>query len=115
MFVELARLKHKMVSNDKLEGENIMKWLEVIKLRAAGNSESLLEEFLAPVAKIDQNRGFVEMKIYRHAALENDLSVHLHWNSEWPEQNGSILGLRLAQALKELGLIDYSIWIEEQK
>ncbi len=90
-----------------------MKWLEVIKLRSAESGEGLLEGLLRPMAEIGQS-GLVEMKTYRHAALETDLSVHLHWESERPEQNGSTLGLRLVQALKEFGLIDYSIWIEEE-
>ena len=89
-----------------------MKWLEIIKLRSAESDEGLLGEFLRSVAKVSQS-GLVEMKTYRHAALETDLSVHLHWDSERPEQNGSALGLRLAQALKERGLTDHSIWIEE--
>ena len=91
-----------------------MKWLEIIKLRSAGKDSELLEEFLLSIDKLGQS-GLVEMKTYRHAALETDLSVHLHWESEQPEQNGSTLGLRLAQALKEFGLIDHSIWIEEEK
>jgi hypothetical protein len=97
------------------DGENMMKWLEVIKLRAAGNDYGLLEELFREMNKAGQKRGLVEIKTYRHAALETDLSVHLHWKSERPEQNGSALGLRLAQAFKEFGLIDHSIWIEEQK
>ena len=91
-----------------------MKWLEVIKLRSAGGSLGLLEELLLPISGSNQ-RGLVEMKTYRHAALETDLSVHLHWNSEMPEPTGSALGLRLAQALKEFGLVDHSVWVEENK
>jgi hypothetical protein len=41
--------------------------------------------------------------------------VHLYWDSERLEQNGSALGIRLAQALKEFGLTDHSVWIEEEK
>jgi len=93
----------------------MMKWLEVIKLRAAGNGEGLLEELFREMNKAGQKRGLVEIRTYRHAALETDLSVHLHWESDRPDQNGSLLGLRLVQALKEFGLIDHSIWIEEQK
>ncbi|KPK90367.1 MAG: hypothetical protein AMJ94_09555 [Deltaproteobacteria bacterium SM23_61] len=91
-----------------------MKWLEVIKLRSAGGSLGLLEELLLPLSESDP-RGLVEMKTYRHAVLETDLSVHLHWNSEMPEPNGSALGLRLAQALKEFGLVDHSVWVDNKK
>jgi hypothetical protein len=92
----------------------MVKWLEVIKLRSAGKSPALLEELLQSMAQIKQS-GLVEMKTYRHADLETDLSIHLHWESEGPAQNGSALGLRLAQAFKEFGLIDHSTWIEKGK
>ena len=93
----------------------MMRWLELIKLRAAGNGEGLLDELFRQMANAGRDRGLVEIKTYRHAALETDLSLHLHWESERLEQNGSALGIRLAQALKEFGLIDYSIWVEEEK
>ena len=91
-----------------------MKWLEVIKLRSAGNNSGLLKELLLSIDKLSQSE-LVEMKTYHHAALETDLSIHLHWKSGRPEQNGSALGHRLAQALKEFGLMDHSIWIEEER
>jgi hypothetical protein len=91
-----------------------MRWIEIIKLRSAGKGSGLLEELPLPMGEFIQN-GVVEMKIYRHAALDTDLSVHLHWKSEWPEQNGSPLGLHLAQVFKDFGLVDHSIWIEEER
>ena len=91
-----------------------MKWLEVIKLRSAGNDSELLKELLMSFEKPSQP-ALVEMKTYYHVSLETDLSVHLHWESGRPEQNGSALGLRLAQSLKEFGLIDHSVWIEKEK
>jgi len=91
-----------------------MKWLEVIKLRSAGKNSEPLKELLLSFDKFSQP-ALVEMKTYHHAALETDLSVHLHWESGRLEQNGSSLGLRLAQALKEFGLVDHSIWIEKEK
>jgi len=91
-----------------------MRWLEVIKLRSAERGDGLLQGLLRPMSKVSES-GLVEIKTYRHAALETDLSVHLHWDSEMADQSGSVLGLRLAQALRELGLTDHSIWIEEGK
>ncbi len=88
-----------------------MKWLEVIKLRAAGKGERLLEKFVLSVDEASKN-GLVEMKTYYHAALETDLSLHLYWESEKLGQSGSAFGLRLAQSLKDFGLVDHSIWIE---
>ncbi len=92
-----------------------MRWLELIKLRGVGIGEGLLEDLFREMNDAGQNRGLVEIKTYRHAALETDLSLHLHWESERPELNGSALGLRLAQALRDFGLIDHSIWVEGQE
>jgi hypothetical protein len=91
-----------------------MKWLEVIRLRSAGKGSALLDELLMSMTQTGQS-GLVEIKTYRHAALNTDLSLHLYWKSDRPEQNGSALGLRLAQALKEFGLVDHSIWAENKK
>ncbi len=91
-----------------------MKWLEVIKLRSAEKDSRSMEELLLSVRKFIQN-GLVETKIFRHAALESDWSIHLRWESERPERNGSPLGLHLDRALKEFGLIDHSVWVEEEK
>jgi len=91
-----------------------MKWLEVIKIRSAGENSRLREEFLLPMAQSSLD-GRVEIQIYRHAALETDFNVHLRWESKRPEQNGSALGLRLAQAFKEFGLVDHSVWVEQER
>ena len=91
-----------------------MKWLEVIKLRSARKDPEFLKELLASIDEFSQS-GLVGMKTYHHAALETDLGIHLHWESEKLEQNGSTIGLHLAQALREFGLIDHSIWVENEK
>jgi hypothetical protein len=95
-------------------GTYTMKWLEVIKLRSAGKDSRLLEELLLSIDEFNQN-GLIEIKTFRHATVESDWSIHLHWESKRLEQNGSSLGLRLAQAFKEFGLVDHSVWIEEEK
>ena len=56
-----------------------MKWLEIIKLRSAGNGDGLRAELLRFIAEVDQEGGSVSIKAFRHAALESDLSVHLRW------------------------------------
>ena len=45
--------------------------------------------------------------------LTDKKMIYLHWESERTELNGNALSLRLVQALKEFGLIDHSLWIEE--
>ena len=89
-----------------------MKWIEIIKLRSAGKAPEPLKRLLSEKTRHDQ-KGLLEIKIYRHAEWETDWTMHLHWETEQPEKNGSALGLHLSQALKEFGLIDHSISIEE--
>lgn len=89
-----------------------MKWVEIIKLRCAGKAPEPLQAFLTVIAGNAQP-GLTEMRIYRHAAWETDWSLHLHWESGELEQDGSELGLRLSQALKDFGLVDHSTWTEE--
>jgi hypothetical protein len=90
-----------------------MKWVEIIKLRSSGEASGPLKAFLSAIAQNTQ-RGLVETRIYRHAAWKTDWSLHLQWESEKLEKNGSALGLRLSHALKDFGLVDHSVWIEEE-
>ncbi len=90
-----------------------MKWLEMIQLRSGGKGSEPLDELLHSTARHAQS-GLKEIGIYRHAALETDLSVHLHWESERPEPNGSTFGLLLARALEEFGMVSHSVWIRKR-
>jgi hypothetical protein len=91
-----------------------MKWMEVIKVRSSGKGSPLLDELMMSMAQSNP-RGMTDAKIYRNAALNTDWSMHLHWQSDGPKQNGSTLGIRMAHALKEFGLVDHSVWIEDNK
>ena len=93
-----------------------MKWIEIITLRSNGNvQESLIRELLKPVAKGDESKGLIAMKIYWNARINTDVSIHLQWESTRVEQQGSTMALRLAQTLKEFGLVNHSAWVEERK
>jgi hypothetical protein len=107
----------RLVGGDKGEGDfqesqTLMKCIEIIKLRTAGEVPESLKGFLSGLLK-NGSPGLREARLYRHAAWETDWSLHLHWDSEEPEKDGSKLGLRLSQALKDFGLIDHSTWTEE--
>jgi hypothetical protein len=89
-----------------------MKYMEIIKLRSARKASEALEGLLSGLTRTDQ-AGLIETRLYRHATWETDLALHLHWESEKPQKDGSTLGIRLSQALKEFGPVDHSVWIEE--
>ncbi len=69
-------------------------------LKGAGESDSVMPNHL------------IEIKIYHHSVVETDLSIHIYWKSELGGQEKSPLGIRVAYALKPLGLLNHSVWVE---
>jgi hypothetical protein len=94
-----------------------VKWVEIITLRSTGNiNKELVDELVKSVdvydAANDTPSHLVEINIYHHSVVETDLSVYIHWESEKECQRKSSLGLRFASALKPLGLLNHSVWVE---
>jgi hypothetical protein len=90
-----------------------MKWVEIIELRTVDIDRALLS--LKPVslmAEVSQESELQAIKLYRHGRVETDISVHLFYDSEQAEIQGSPLGLHLASALKEFGLVNHNVWVE---
>jgi hypothetical protein len=54
----------------------------------------------------------IEIKVFHDSVVETDLSIHIYWKSELGSHDKSPLGLRFASALKPLGLLNYSVWVE---
>jgi len=94
-----------------------MQWVEIITMRSPGNiSRELLDELLKGVdesdSATDMSKHLVEIKVYHHSVVETDFSIHIYWKSELGGQDKSPLGLRFSSALKPLGLINHSVWVE---
>jgi alkyl hydroperoxide reductase subunit AhpF len=93
--------------------EETMKWLEIIELRSADNHRELLGSQLQKLIKeVDKETKMLAIKTYSRVRIDTDFSIHLFHDSKKVEKSGSPLGLRLASALKEFGLVNHSIWIE---
>jgi hypothetical protein len=93
--------------------ENIMKWLEIIELRSVGSNRGLLESQLQKlINEVDREAKKQAIKAYTRVMIDTDFSIHLFHDSKKAENSGSPLGLRLASALKEFGLVNHSIWVE---
>ena len=90
-----------------------MKWVEIITLRSLSNiNTQFVDELLKDVGKSDTPKHLVEIRIYHHSVVETDLSIHIYWESEPGSQHKSPLGLKLSYALKDLGLLNHSVWVE---
>jgi hypothetical protein len=94
-----------------------MKWVEIITLRSPSKiNGQFIDELLKGVGESDSPtdtpKHLVEIIIYHHSVVETDLSIHIFWESENKNQDKSPLGLRFSSALKPLGLLNHSVWIE---
>ena len=86
-----------------------MTWLEVIKVRFAGSHTGSLDVFLRSLEELRKD-GLIATNCYRHASLETDLMVHILWESSDMDEQGSPLGIALARAFHDFGLVDHSLW-----
>lgn len=92
-----------------------MKWIEVIQLRLVDSNRELLKSQLQKlIDEMDKKTKRRAIKSYSRVMIDSDFSIHLFHDSKKVENSGSPLGLRLASALKEFGLVNHSIWIEMQ-
>src|SRR4030042_6057594 len=94
-----------------------MKWVEIITLRSPTSInkqfvDELLKEVGESASPTDTPKNLIEMRIYHHSVVETDLSIHIYWKSEPGSQNKSPLGLRFSSALRNLGLLNHSVWVE---
>jgi hypothetical protein len=94
-----------------------MKWIEIITLRSPSKiNGQFIDELLKGVGESDSPtdmlKHLLEIKTYYHSVVETDLSIHIYWESEAGNQHKSPLGLRIFSALRSMGLLNHSVWIE---
>lgn len=94
-----------------------MKWIEIINLRSVGKEQrevanELLQGIRESDSSIDRLSKTLEVKTYYQPLIETDFSIHICWESETLIQSRSPLALRIYSALMNMGLLDYSVWIE---
>jgi hypothetical protein len=93
--------------------EKNMKWAEMIMVRSAGSSgdilETTLKDLINAVAIEIENEA---IRVFRGEKLDSDICIVLFHSEEKTNTGGSSLGLHLVTALKEVGLVNHTIWNE---
>ena len=89
----------------------VLKTLEIIHLRLAGDSPETLVDMIRKA--IRSAPGSMKVRIYRHRELETDLVVHLHREVNGLGYHASNPGLHLASVLREYGMVEHSVWVED--
>lgn len=91
-----------------------MGWLEIIEIRVVGKNQKLLEKHLQELVNdVNQNANIKTVKVYRHAVLETDFSIHLFHDSQKSDTNCSSICEQLVSSLKDFGMVDHTVWIEK--
>ena len=90
-----------------------MKWAELITVRSnKNNSQALASTLQALIDDVVRRAGQEKIHMYRREWLDTDFCIVLFHEREKPPLIGSRLGLRLAEALKDFGIVHHAAWIE---
>jgi hypothetical protein len=88
-----------------------MRRLEIIHVRHGGTAPAELMDELRRTAK--QVADLAEVRLYRHAVWTTDHCVHLRLDTDTNAPQFSELGMRIAEALREHGMVEHTVWLED--
>jgi hypothetical protein len=88
-----------------------MKWAEIVRLRTV-NGQGLALRIKGLTEAFPDVPGLLETHVYVNADYEGDVSLSLLWETPSLPHQGSELGLRMNQAMRRIGLVDHTLWIE---
>ncbi|MGA3116215.1 MAG: hypothetical protein ABSF90_17480 [Syntrophobacteraceae bacterium] len=90
-----------------------MIWLEMISIRTGGIMEAgKVFEICGEMFQCIADEKLLKWNVFCSAKYATDISIHLQWKSDYA--SASILGREMSLALGDLGLINHTLWIEEE-
>ena len=90
-----------------------MKWIEFIKVQTSIDQDQLFEQDLKNLIKsIPRKNGLDKVIVVRHGSIVGDYALFLFWKTRDVDQTGSGIGLNVAQILKKYGLVNHSVWLD---
>jgi len=93
-----------------------MDYLEIIELRSSNKDYEILSRKLTGFTDdLNKEHENYRVQLYRHLTVKTDWSFHVHYHSRNHTASPSPVGLRIASALKEFGLVHHSVWWEEKR
>jgi len=88
-----------------------MNILEIIHLRSSGMAIELLCDRIRESIEVEGEKTEV-VTLYRRNGLQTDIAVHIHHLDATGNEQAKALGLHLAKALRDLGLVEHTVWEE---
>jgi hypothetical protein len=93
--------------------KNGMIWLEMINIRTAGIIEAgKVFEICGQMFRSIADEKLLKLTVFCNAKYATDISIHLQWKGDSGSE--SILGKEMSAALGDLGLINHTLWIEQE-
>jgi len=94
-----------------------MRWLEIITLRSPERTkrervDTLIAGMRRSDGLADGPSHLIEIRTFYHSVVETDLSIHIYWEADEESQYESPLSQRISSALRTMGLLNHSAWIE---
>ena len=90
-----------------------MKWFEMIHLRSTEpETVRLMQTVERLIDEVREQKSSQVVNMYRSVGLDTDLNLHLFHDSVGGANEGSRLGLCIAQTLKAFGMVKHSVWVE---
>lgn len=89
-----------------------MKRAEVITVRSAVRDSEYIDTFVQElVSKVkNETNHKTTLQVFRHEKLDSDICIVLLHTGKNKKAGESVLGLHLATALKEVGLVNHAVW-----
>jgi len=98
----LARLKYRVGYKNGQGGEDMVKWLEIIRLRRAGDGEGILDEFLKSLAySIDRLKDLIAAKSFADLLISPNRMEQMTYTRHLPHF------LSMAHKIRKTGGRDY--------
>ena len=112
MTYVLARIMN--ILANKIEERKVRKVLEIIELRSVIKNREQLIILIENLLDNEFNKPNMEIKIYTHSTFVTDYCINLSYEVEDNLTQESYLGYELSANLRECGLVNHNIWIEEK-
>ena len=111
-YIELRLWHETCVMVDVMKGRKTIRSMEEIHVRiVTGCRDRIVDELLANPPRERSDIGLFEVRLYLSTAVESDLRLCLFWDRELPA-NGSLLGKRITNGMKAVGLVKHTCWRE---
>lgn len=88
-----------------------MSWYEVIHVRLNNREyKRPISIFTQLLKEIRVKESCHQVRLFRRAQVDSDICLHLLHETNNVEVTGSVVGTRIAEALRAFGMVNHTVW-----